>query len=322
MRYLLSFLLLIGMFEPAAADVPAAWTRDFPHTDFTRHTVPFSEIRPGGPPRDGIPAITEPVFVPVADSALDEESPVISLALGETARAYPLRVLMWHEIVNDRLDDMPVAVTWCPLCNSAVAFDRRLDGRPLTFGTTGRLRHSDMIMYDRETETWWQQALGEGIVGRHAGRTLTRLPARLESLGRFRARHPRGAVLVPHDPEARSYGRNPYVGYDRAERPFLYDGRYDRPLPPLARVVAVGDRAWSLEAVRRAGTLETEDGLRLLWQPGRRSAVDAATVAGGRDVGQVVVQRRNPEGQWRDVPYDMPFAFAFDAFHPEAPIHQ
>ena len=112
---------------------------------------------------------------------LTDTEPVVGRIINGKARAYPLRILTWHEIVNDGLGSVPVIVTYCPLCNSAIIFDRRLDGKVLDFGTTGKLRHSDMVMYDRQTENWWQQFLGQGIVGEMTGKRLKTIPARLES---------------------------------------------------------------------------------------------------------------------------------------------
>ena len=258
--------------------------------------------------------------MPVAEADdLAPEEAAMTVAIAGDARAYPLRILIWHEIVNDTVGGVPVAVTYCPLCNSGIVFDRRLDGRDLDFGTTGKLRHSDLVMYDRQTESWWQQFLGEAIVGELTGARLTMLPSRLESLAAFRARHPDGRVLVPNDPNLRRYGRNPYVGYDSAERPFLYRGDYDGPGTPLMRVVAVGDQAWSLELLRQAERIEAGD-LVLTWTPGQASALDRASVAEGRDVGNAVVQRRVGD-RLEDVPYDVPFAFAFAAFRPDGVIH-
>jgi Protein of unknown function (DUF3179) len=147
---------------PLAAE-PAHWRLEWPNTDFTRHSVDLEEIIPGGPPKDGIPSIDEPEFVPVAEAALPENEPVIGLVVGEDARAYPLRILIWHEIVNDVVGGVPVAVTYCPLCNTGLVFDRRVGEEVLEFGTTGKLRRSDLVMYDRTTESWWQQFLGEAI---------------------------------------------------------------------------------------------------------------------------------------------------------------
>ncbi|MFC3323608.1 DUF3179 domain-containing (seleno)protein [Mesorhizobium cantuariense] len=111
-----------------------------------------------------------------------------------------MRVMIWHEIVNDVVGGIPVTVTYCPLCNTGIIVDRRLDGRTLDFGTTGKLRNSDLVMYDRQTESWWQQYGGEAIVGDLAGRSLKILSSRLESLKSFRERAPEGRVLVPNDP--------------------------------------------------------------------------------------------------------------------------
>jgi hypothetical protein len=142
---------------------PAHWRLEWPNTDFTRHSVDLEEIIPGGPPKDGIPSIDGPEFVPVAEAALPENEPVIGLVVSEDARAYPLRILIWHEIVNDVVGGVPVAVAYCPLCNTGLVFDRRVGEEVLEFGTTGKLRRSDLVMYDRTTESWWQQFLGEAI---------------------------------------------------------------------------------------------------------------------------------------------------------------
>jgi len=318
---LLAVVALLAPLPAAADPVPRAWQREFPKTDFDRAIVPLAEITSGGPPRDGIPSIDDPSFAPAAASDLPGRVPVIGFAIGGDARAYPLHVLHWHEIVNDTVGGVPVAVTYCPLCNAAVVFDRRLhagerDGPVLEFGTTGKLRHSDLVMYDRTTETWWQQFTGRGIVGDLAGFTLTTVPARLESLAAFRGRHPDGRILVPNDPDARDYGRNPYVGYDGAAEPFLYRGEVPAGVAPMARVVAVGDDAWSLDLLRDETRL-TEGDLVLGWAPGQASALDGARVAEGRDVGSVVVERRRPDGTTAPVTHTVPFAFAFFAFHPD-----
>ncbi|HEV7266132.1 MAG TPA: DUF3179 domain-containing protein [Falsiroseomonas sp.] len=303
--------------RPARPQVPAAWQSEWPRTEFSRHIVPLAEIRSGGLPRDGIPPIDDPLFVPAGEAAgLDGQEPVLGLVIAGDARAYPLRVLIWHEIVNDIVGGVPVAVTYCPLCNTAIVFDRRLGGRTLGFGTTGKLRHSDLVMYDRQTESWWQQYGGTAIVGTLAGARLREVPARLESLDTFRARAPQGRLLVPRDPSRRRYGINPYAGYDAAPRPFLFGGE---PPPagiePMMRVVAVGNRAWALPLLRARGTIEA-DGLTITWQPGQRTALGATDITRGAEVGNVVV-RRGAE----DVAHAVPFAFAFFAFHPDGVLH-
>ena len=314
-------LVLLAFFLPTSVKAgPDDWRREWPRTDFSRHAIGYDEFVSGGPPKDGIPAIDRPSFVPVAEArGLAPHEPVISLQIGGAARAYPLRVMIWHEIVNDTVGGTPIAVTWCPLCNSAVIFDRRVAGRTLSFGTTGKLRNSDLVMYDRETESWWQQYGGECIVGAMRGAQLKYLPARVESIERFRVRHPSGGVLVPPDAESWNYGRNPYVGYDRAERPFLYRGSLPEGIPPLARVVSVDEQAWTLDLMKSRRRLEIGD-LVITWEAGQNSPLDTAQIDAGQEVGNVVVQRHTARGL-EDAVYDVSFAFAFHAFHPQAPIH-
>ena len=295
---------------------PDSWRYEWSDTDFSKHSVAWKEIRSGGPPKDGIPPIDDPVFVPVSEETeLAATEPVVGLTLNGDARAYPLRILTWHEIVNDEVGGVPVTVTYCPLCNSAIVFDRRVGDRVLDFGTTGKLRNSDLVMYDRATESWWQQFLGEAIVGEMTGTRLVAIPARLESWSRFAARHPDGQVLVPNNPGMRDYGRNPYFGYDSAKAPFLYDGELPAEVPAMARVVVVGEEAWTLELLRRQGRLEAGD-LVLTWEAGQNSALDDPQIANGRDVGNVAVQRRVGE-ELQDEVYDVTFAFVFHAFHPD-----
>jgi hypothetical protein len=297
--------------------VPDDWRVEWPRTEFGRQIVDPGEIRPGGPPRDGIPPIDNPRFIPAGQAiGLDAREPVLSIIISGDARAYPLRVLIWHEIVNDIVGGVPVAVTYCPLCNTALVFDRRLGGRVLDFGTTGKLRHSDLVMYDRQTESWWQQYGGVAILGTLAGARLTEVPARLEGLDAFRSRAPQGRVLVPNDPRFRRYGTNPYAGYDEAPRPFLFDGE---PPPegvePMMRVVAVGNEAWALPLLRARSRIEGS-GLTLTWRPGQRTALGAADITRGAEIGNVVV-RRGAE----DVAHSIPFAFAFFAMHPDGVLH-
>jgi hypothetical protein len=312
---------LLGLVSASAAHAgPDEWRTEWPRTDFSRHTVAYDELVSGGPPKDGIPAIDRPSFVAAVEArGLAPREPVISVQIDGEARAYPLRVMIWHEIVNDTVGGTPIAVTWCPLCNSSVVFDRRIAGRVLSFGTTGKLRNSDLVMYDRETESWWQQFGGECIVGALLGAELRLLPARVESAERFGARFLAGRVLVPPDAETRDYGRNPYVGYDRSERPFLYRGTLPQDVPPLARVVSVGEQAWTLDLVKSRRRLEIGD-LVITWEAGQNSPLDTAQIDAGQDIGNVVVQRRTAHGV-EDVVYDVGFAFAFHAFHPKAPIH-
>jgi hypothetical protein len=211
-------------------------------------------------------------------------------------------------------------VTFCPLCNSAVVFDRRVAGRTVTFGVSGKLRNSDLIMYDHQTKSWWQQFTGRAIVGEMTGAKLDILPMRMESIERFRARHPAGRVLLPPQDVSRPYGRNPYASYDTSTRPFLYSGDLPPGIPPLERVVVVDSEAWSFSYLRLNAPIEKGD-LLISWEAGQNSALDAREIAQGRDVGNVVVQRRKSSGELVDAVHDVSFAFAFHAFHPNGTIH-
>jgi hypothetical protein len=307
----------------SAAAIPGSWAWEWKNTDFERSAVDFGEIMSGGPPKDGIPAIDRPKIARVAEiDDLPDTEPVISVFLNGEKRAYPVRILMWHEIVNDTLGGVPIAVTFCPLCNSAVVFDRRVNGRVLDFGTTGKLRNSDLVMYDRQTESWWQQFVGEAIVGEMTGTMLTALPVRVESFARFKQRvagDTGATVLVPNQAMGRNYGINPYANYDSASRPFLYRGDMPANIAPLARVVVVDREAWSLDLVRQKQRLEQGD-LVITWEPGQNSALDSSVIARGRDIGNVVVQRRTDNGL-EDAVHDISFAFAFHAFYPDNVIH-
>ena len=313
--------LLAGSLGAQALANPAQWQVEWPKTDFELSLVDFSEILSGGPLKDGIPSIDNPTFASPDQVDIPPQEAVIGINSTAEARAYPLRILMWHEIVNDSFDGRDIAVTYCPLCNTGIVFDRTLDGETLEFGTTGKLRHSDLVMYDRTTETWWQQFTGQAIVGELMGAELEMLPSRLESYAMFLERNAERdmAVLVPDGTFRRDYGRNPSVNYDdERSSPFLFRGDLPEDIPAMARVVRVDDRAWSLELLRQREVIETDD-LRLTWQPGQASALDAPRLAEGRDVGNVVVERRTTEG-WEDAVYSVDFAFAFKAFFPESEI--
>ena len=219
-------------------------------TDFSKHSVPFSEIRSGGPRRDGIPPIDNPRFIDVANPPdyMKDNEPVISVEINGEAKAYPLAILVSHEIVNDELGGIPITVSFCPLCNTAIVFDRRVGGEILDFGTSGNLRLSDLVMWDRQTESWWQQITGEAIVGELTGTKLTFLPAPLISWNDFRTSFPQGQVLSRETGFGRIYNYDipPYGGYDALNRnPFLFSGDFDDRLKPMERVVSltIGDEA-------------------------------------------------------------------------------
>ncbi|WP_306114958.1 MULTISPECIES: DUF3179 domain-containing protein [unclassified Roseovarius] len=305
-----TFLLFIATTVAAS---PEAWRQEWPNTDFGKTNVAnWTEILSGGPPRDGIPALSSPKSVRAKnETRIEDREPVVTVEIeGQTPRTYPIRYLTWHEIVNDKVGGVPYAVTYCPLCNSAPTFDRRVKGRVLTFGVTGKLKDSNLIMYDRETESWWQQATGEGIVGYFTGAELTSIPSWMESWAEFKTRNPNGLVMAQPN-FSRTYGRNPYVSYDSSSRPFLCNGELPpHGIPPLARVVRVGNRAWPVSRLASAGEIR-ESGITLSWAAGQASALDSARIGQGRDVGTIRVRRNG-----RNVPHDVMFAFAFHAFFP------
>ena len=285
------------------------------NTDFTRHSVPYSEILSGGPPKDGIPALDKPEFVPVeeADSWLRATEPVILVEVAEDARAYPIQILIWHEIVNDTVGGEPLIVTFCPLCNTAIAFKRTVNGQTLDFGTTGRLRYSNLIMYDRQTETWWQQATGEAIVGELLGAQLEFYPATIVAWNDFKTKYPNGKVLSRETGYDRHYGRNPYFGYDDINKsPFLYDGpKTPDQLPAVARVLAVDLNseavAYPYDVLKEAIVVNDRVGgeeIVVLWQAGVASPLDAGDTASGRDVGTAAAFSRVAGGQTLTFVYD------------------
>lgn len=288
--------LLPAESPPGAADAEFS-------TDFSKHTVPYSEILSGGPPKDGIPAISAPALIGVqeANTWLKPVEPVIFIQVGDEARAYPLQILMWHEIVNDTVGGLPLVITFCPLCNTAIAYERTFQGQVLDFGTTGRLRYSNLIMFDRQTETWWQQATGEAIAGEFAGSQLTFYPAIIVSWQEFMTNHPDGLVLSRQTGYSRSYGQNPYTGYDDINNPpFLYDGpETPGTLPPVARVLTVDLNGEAvaypyevLKVTRVINDVIDQQPVAVFWTGGTASALDTGSIADGRDVGAAAAYSR------------------------------
>jgi len=285
-------------------------------TDLTNATVDLSTLRAGGPSKDGIPSIDDPSFVSVAAARdwIDPKEPVILLEHNGAVRAYPLQILTYHEIVNDEIGGTPVAVTFCPLCYSSIAFERRLDGEPVTFGVSGLLRNSDLVMYDRKTETLWQQFTGEAIVGDRAGEELEIIPSQLISFRQFAENYPDGTVLSRNTGHNRPYGQNPYAGYDDVDQsPFAYDGPTDDRLPPKAKVVAVSldgtHKAYPHSVTKKQRVLHDAIGGRPLvvfHAPGAVSALDAREIAESKEVGSTGVFDRRVGGR------TLTFAYADD----------
>jgi hypothetical protein len=285
--------LLLGLTGLALA-APSACAEGL-KTDLSKALISLDEVISGGPPPDGIPAIDRPAFVSrgIADAWLKPVEPVLALQVRGDARAYPLQILIWHEIVNDTVGGRPVAVTYCPLCNSGLVFDRVVDGRTLDFGTSGKLYQSDLLMYDRQTHSLWVQMEGRAVVGQRAGTRLARVPANTISYEDFKAIYPAGRVLSRETGHGRSYGMNPYQGYDRPDSaPFLFRGQPDQRRPPKERVVgiAIGDssRAYPWSTLAGQGVIHDTlagEALVIFYRPGTVSALDEAEIAQSRAVG-------------------------------------
>ena len=261
--------------------------------------VDRSLIVSGGPPPDGIPPIDAPRYE-VAHEVdwLAPNEPVLALLHDGQARAYPVQVMIWHEIVNDALGDLPVTVTYCPLCDSGVAFDRRLSDDVLDFGTSGGLYQANLVMYDRQTESLWTQFDGRAVIGTRVGERLTTVPIETMSWGAFRRDHPEGTVLSRDDVAPKPYGRNPYHAYDQRDTPVpgFYTGEPDDTLAPYERVVGVDFGAEVIAVPTRvladAGVAATRvtDRLITFWHlPGTASAVNADDIADGEDIGSTAV---------------------------------
>ncbi len=283
------------------------YSMEWPYTDFNRTLVDLSEIQSGGPPKDGIPPIDQPKFddTGTASEWIDPREPVIVVTLNGETKAYPLQILTWHEIVNDTVGGVPISVTFCPLCNASIVFDRRLDGRVLDFGTTGKLRKSDLVMWDRQTESWWQQFSGRGIVGEMSGKVLERVPASIVAFEDFRRAYPRAPVLSRRTGHVRAYGNNPYRGYDRIDdQPFLFFDPVDERLPPMERVlnVSVADthRLYPFSLLKKRPVINdtvADVPVVVFSRMGTLSVLDASEIKNSRTVASATAYDRRLDGR-------------------------
>ena len=271
-------------------------------TNISKRIIMLGELVPGGPGKDGIPSIDSPVFTnpEIAQEWLSPNEPVISIAIENQARAYPLQILIWHEIVNDTIEKVPVAVTFCPLCYSANVFDRRVNGGVFEFGVSGMLRNSDMVMYDRQTESLWQQITGQAIVGDMVGSTLKSIPAQIISFEQFRSVYENGLVLSRKTGYRRDYGRNPYAGYDDIKNsPFKYNGKKDDRLLPMEKVVtlSLGDSnmAYPYSVTKKIRVINdkiSDMQIAIFHTDGAVSALDKERIASSRQDGSTGVFNR------------------------------
>jgi len=270
--------------------------------------VPVSEILSGGPPRDGIPALDHPATVPAAEADWADDELVLGVAMGGEARAYPVAILNWHELVNDTLGGEPILVSFCPLCGTGMVFDRRVAGKVRRFGVSGLLYLSDLLMFDRESESLWSQISAEAVTGSLLGERLRLLRSSMERWGRWRRDHPDTTVLSRETGHRRDYDRSPYRGYAQSREVMFQapaDRRYHPKMPTLGlRIPGEGARAYPASELARAGGSVEERFLdrrvRVAYDADRQLFdVDAP------DDVEVV------EGFW----------FAWAAFHPETSVY-
>lgn len=327
--------------------------------------VPPEKIVSGGPPRDGIPSIDNPRFVPStapeSDLKLEDGDLVIGLAINGDARAYPLKILMWHEIVNDVVGGEPVAVTYCPLCFTSQVFKRSAAGdgnnqagaAPLTateFGTSGKLYNSNLVMYDRETESLWSQALGQAIAGERAGEKLERVPFNLAYWKDWKRLYPQSRVLSQDTGFGRPYGSDPYGGYYTSpEIYFPVENRDDR-LGPKEVVVGLESegiyRAYTLQKledervvndsiggskvvlvsphpfmVRAFDREEVGDGLALEFEYSEDGRITDRQTGSTWNFEGVATEGRMKGVELDRLPFDTGFWFEWAAFHPGTELY-
>ena len=208
--------------------------------DFSKHSIPVDEIMSGGPPKDGIPALLQPKFVRGSKAGfLKDEDRVLALTEGEEAKAYPIRILNWHEVVNDEINGKPILISYCPLCGTGMAFDSVINGKKYTFGVSGLLYNSDVLMYDHQTESLWSQIKQEAVTGEMTGTGLRLIFLIHTTWGEWRREHPNTKVLSTETGYSRNYNRDPYAGYDQEARTFFPVRNQDSRYPPKEWVLGV-----------------------------------------------------------------------------------
>lgn len=280
--------------------------------DLSNSSLPVNEIRHGGPPRDGIPALSDPEMLPAAQADyIEPRDRIVGIEIDGEARAYPIDILNWHEIVNDSIGDSRFAITYCPLCGTAVAFDASIDGEVTDFGVSGLLYNSDVLLYDRATESLWSQIMTRAVAGPRVGQSLTMLPISHTTWQDWLARHPQTLVLSRDTGHSRNYDRNPYAGYERS-RTIYFEVNNEAPDNYHPKEVVVG---LSVDGVHKAYPFIELD------RQGKSSFVDrvnGTTFNFDWDSGNRSVRITDTEG--REIPAIQGFWFAWFAFHPETEV--
>ncbi|MBM09909.1 MAG: hypothetical protein CMF69_10120 [Magnetovibrio sp.] len=315
-------LCLLPSLAEAINDNIQHWAKEFPYADFTLRAVNISEIRYHGATRDTVRPLVKPSFGDVKTIRnIGEIEPVISVEVNHKARAYPLRYLVWHELVNDELAGVPILISYSPLTNSARVYERWVSKKVALFGNTGRTRHFDTIIYDAETQSWWQRYTGRAILGLRTGSRLRPIASRLESVSRFKNRYSDGQIMLPPNLDVLPYGTTPYIRMGSSVGNGLEAYILADDINPYDRIVAIGDEAWTFKRLREKGAV-MRDGIFIGWIPGQNSIHDTKWIHFGRDVGNIVVGRFDTKSdEWVDVLHSVGFAFAFRAFNPSGVLY-
>lgn len=245
-----------------------------------KQSIPLHKILRGGPRIDGIPALVNPYFVSAnAASFLHERDMILGIQLNGEARAYPIKILNWHEIVNHTVGSVPVAVTYCPLCRSGIAFDRRVKDKTLTFGVSGLLYNSAMVFYDWETRSLWSQILGDAVVGELTGASLKQVPIHYAEWREWKKAHPETLVLSNQTGHFRDYEQDPYTGYERSETLYFPVDGNDRRLKKKELVYGISmdqfQKAYPLAAIQTKKKIEDKIGNHAIvieWKEGSPAA--------------------------------------------------
>ena len=306
----MKFFLLLFLF--AFTQIGCAQNQSMKGFDLGKAKIPVEEIKDGGSPKDGIPSIDQPEFKKASAVKLEEGARVLGVKVNGVAKAYPVSIMNYHEIVNDDFAGQPVVVTYCPLCGSGIAFDAAIDGQAKTFGVSGLLYNSDVLLYDRQTESLWSQIMMQAISGPMAGKELQMLPTMNTSWGEWKKKYPDTWVLTENTGFQRDYSRSPYQGYEQSAQLYFDVAHKDDRFHPKESVIGIeidGQfKAYPFSELEKRKNSRFKDqfqGKELLinYHPDSRSA----TIT-------------NEQGE--ELPALTTFWFAWYAFHPETEVYQ
>jgi len=305
-------LLVAGAITGTTDATAAPQHGSFNGFNVSNATIPTSEILSGGPGRDGIPSIDKPKFIrhSAAKFMLPDDL-VVSVTVGEKTRAYPLRILVWHEIVNDELAGQPIAVTYCPLCGTAMVFNRQVGNRTLSFGVSGLLHYSDVLMYDRQTDSLWSQLAMKAVSGPQVNTSLEWLASEHLTWAAWKEKYPQGEVLSTQTGTQRNYSGSAYASYEHSPNTMFPVPTTRTELPKKAWVVGV-----IVDGVARAYPLKSLPP----GQPVRDEIKSAALEIIFHPGSQLAEVRRVESGEL--LPSVKVYWFAWQAFYPQTGLWQ